>query len=289
MAITVADIGNAVSSISKSPLGLGLLLGGTTYLGSKLLYPALTETALRAYSMIPGLPERTPEELQQAQEELNSEGWKKWLPIGLGGTAFLAGMVPFLDFRKGGAPWAGMFTWDRPTIPDALQKEDTKPSTTVDPYNPVQQSAMIPNTDNMVKSGSLMFDPNLNDQVELDVQKLVPVNLMKQTVLEDPTMPLGVKGNMLNVINGAPTVSPNKTTVGRIFDSARDVITDNLTLGGVTSLAVRGVVGLYGGKIIANVLDTVTGLTPKQRTSIENAGMVTNAVAPLLMDFTKRF
>ena len=121
MAITVGDIGNAVSSISKSPLGLGLILGGTTYLGSKLLYPALTETALRAYSMIPGVGVKSPEELEQIREELNSSEWKKWLPVGLGGTAFLAGMVPFLDFRKGGAPWVGALTWNRTSIQDALQ------------------------------------------------------------------------------------------------------------------------------------------------------------------------
>lgn len=268
MAVTVQDIKSTLGKITGSPVGLGLMLGGATWAGSKLLYPKVTE----ALSLIgtklggePDDPQAKAEAFQNAQEaytEMNSPGstWKTWLPVGLGAAAFAAGTLPFLDTRDGGAPYYGAFTWKRPILYRGLNK-----------------------------NSSLYFDPNLNDQTQLDVQKLEPVNMMRNVVLSDPTMPAGVQSNMLNIIDGAQKVSPNKTTLGGIFDSARNVIEENLTVGGVASGAIRALVGMQGGKIVANALDTMIGLSPSQRTNIQLAGMVTNAVAPLFIDYKSGF
>ena len=258
MAVTVQDVKNTLGKVTGSPVGLGLLLGGATWAGSKLLYPKVSE----ALSLISTKFGASPEDAQEAYNELNNQdsAWKTWLPVGLGAAAFAAGTLPFLDTRDGGAPYYGAFTWKRPTLYRGLNK-----------------------------NSSLYFDPNLNDQTQLDVQKLEPVNMMRNVVLSDPTMPAGVQSNMLNIIDGAQKVSPNKTTLGGIFDSARNVIEENLTVGGVASGAIRALVGMQGGKIVANALDTMIGLSPSQRTNIQLAGMVTNAVAPLFIDYKSGF
>lgn len=268
---------------TMSPLGLAALTGVAAWGGSKLLYPYVSG-ALGQFART--FKNRTnasfsEQDIQELESEMANKQspYAKWIPIGIGALAAAGTAIPFMDFRDKpyGAPYYGMFSWKSKPAPAASYPNRVGVASS-SPFGTPATGAGMP------KSSSLLFDSNVSDQTVLDVQKLVPVNAARNLVLQDPIMPVTVKGSMLDIIDDTyAREKRNQVSLGGLFDSARDAVQDALTLKGVTSAAVRGVVGYAGGKVIANALGTMIDLPKEKRELIQSVGLFANPISALFL------
>ena len=268
MSITVNDVVKPLRWLTQNPAGAAVLVGLTTWGGSKLFYPQLKKainhiTTLPGRKANPEIPDayKTPEELEQDRKD------ERNIPLILGGLG-LAGTLALSYSNAKGLPFGGLFSsWDDPrryNAPDndtGLETQNTGSGITKKEYD-------------------MSWD--INDQTTMDFGKLIPVRMATDIIMNDPYTEIYHKGNALSVINDASrNGQDNKMTAGSLFDSALNKVQKNLTVQGVSNAALRGTIGYGVAKAFTNAIGTITDMPKGIQDAIVSAGMVTNIIQGL--------
>ena len=244
---TIHDYINPIKKLLPNPLIAALATGGLVYGMSRLTYPLVTEAAQFAGGRL-GMSE---EDLSDLPAELNSEKNKKRIPALLAALT-TAGMLASSYDGTSKVPYGGWFSdWD-------------------DPRRTMHKDASF---------GQLSMLP---DQTPLDFGKMLPIRMTKDIVMNDPNANIYHKGNALSIINNAAgTSNTGSITAGQLFDSTLNKVQQNLTLGGVTNAAIRGVIGYGMAKAFTGAVGSLIDMPKSVRDGIVSAGMITNIIQGL--------
>lgn len=247
MSATVHDYIYPLKRILPNPMIAALATGGLIYGTSRLAYP-LVSGAARHLGRRFGMGE---DEVYELQDEMDTAENKKRIPMLLGAMTTAAMLASTYDGTSK-VPYGGLLSgWDDPRR-------------------------------GMYKDASFGMLSQLNDQTPMDFGKLLPIRMTKDIVMNDPKAELFQKGNALDIINRASGFRNNGTmTAGALFDSALNKVQQNLTLGGVTNAAVRGVIGYGMAKAFTGAMGSLVDMPKSVRDGIVTAGMITNIIQGL--------
>lgn len=84
------------------------------------------------------------------------------------------------------------------------------------------------------------------------------------------------------VSNAALNAGSNNVTLGGVFDSAVNKISNKLSFEGVTSVAVKTLVSNGIARLLTGAIGTMTNLSPDVRNTIVEAGTWAGAVSSIL-------
>lgn len=248
--VTADGAMRTLKGLTVNPLLASMMVGGGLWGASKMAHPLISGYVSRLYRRIPGVTEKDARELE---ESMVSPEVAKWLPIGIGALGGAATLGSTMDFRRGGTPYFGALSWDRtPTAPSGS---------------------------GLRKTSSAMADWKINDQSMVDFQRLVPVAETKNMILNDPTIAPWQAGELVTMVNQTALRERSpQISLGGFFDTARDKLDEFLTLKGVGSATVRGIVGYGMGKVLTKAVGTMMELDPSTRTKVQDMGLFGNVI-----------
>lgn len=233
--------------ILPNPAVAAAATGGLIYGLSRLAYPVVVGAA-RHLGHSFGMSE---EDADGVAYELESDKNRKKVPMMLAALSTAALLASSYD-NTSKVKYGGLFSsWD-------------------DPARGIKKDASF---------GMLS---QLHDQNDLNFGKLLPVRTTKDIIMNDPNAAIYQKGNALDIINKASGFKDNGTmTAGSLFDSTLNKVQQNLTLGGVTNAAVRGVIGYGMAKAFTSTVGSLIDMPKSVRDGIVTAGMITNIIQGL--------
>lgn len=236
-----------IKRIIPNPLVAALATGGLVYGASRLAYPLVSGALQHAGSRL-GMSNQDVEELPY---ELERPDNKKRIPAILAALSTAAILASNYDGTSK-VPYGGLLSkWNDP-------RRD------------------------LMKEASFGGLADINDQTEIDFGKLLPIRMTKDIVMNDPGSDIFHKGNALDIINKASGYQDNGSiNAGQLFDSALNKVQQNLTLGGVTNAAVRGVIGYGMAKAFTGAVGSLIDMPKSLRDDIVTSGMITNIIQGL--------
>lgn len=254
----MASVSRYLEPIQKfipNPATAALATGALLYGGTKLAYPWMSG-AVRHVALKTGIT--SPEELAEIEQNMQKPSTRTWLPAIV--AALGAGGVLASTYRSSDhLPLGGWFIhWDDP------------------------RRSLPSKTGSTTKAASDLFNWDIADQTSLDFHKMIPVRMAQDMVLNDPNTEVYQKGNALDIINtAAGGKNTGKMSAGSLFDSALNKVQRNLTLGGITDSAVRGVLGYGTAKAFTNAVSSMVDMPKGVRDGIVSLGMLTNIIQGL--------
>ena len=236
-----------IKRILPNPLIAALATGGIVYGASRLAYP-LVSGAFKHMGSRFGMD---PTGIDELSYELDTPENKKKIPAVLAALSTAAILASSYDGTSK-VKYGGLLSrWDDPNR-------------------------------GIAKDASFGMMSQLHDQTELDFGKLLPVRTTKDIIMNDPNAEIYHKGNALDIVNKASGFKDNgMMTAGALFDSTLNKVQQNLTLGGVTNAAVRGVIGYGMAKAFTGAVGSLIDMPKSVRDGIVTAGMITNIIQGL--------
>ena len=274
----IATAVQAWRKVAPSPAAQALLLGGGTYLLSRLAWNPVVET-IRSLGRIPGkaLSKMTDAEWAQAMAELKADpAYRKWLPIALGGSAALAST---------GLTWApnreyfGQFSWDAPVTFDA----DTSNKKWRE-YLRLHPDRYANKTASLHKRADDMFEYT-GYVPDIDLSQVINARNAQSLFTNDPFLQNDAYVKNMGtaiVANAAIQQHTNKPTLGGVFDSAVDKIENKLTFGGLAEVGVKSVIANATARMFTNVLGKMVSMSPETQRNLVDAGTWAGTISAIL-------
>ena len=236
-----------IKRILPNPLIASLATGGLIYGTSRLAYPLVSGAMSHMGSRF-GMDSTSIGELT---EELDSPDSKKKIPLVLAALSTAAMLASNYDGTSKVKYGGLLSSWDDPNR-------------------------------GISKDASFGIMSQLHDQTDINFGKLLPVRTTKDIIMNDPNAAIYQKGNALDIINKASGFKNNGTmTAGALFDSTLNKVQQNLTLGGITNAAVRGVIGYGMAKAFTGAVGSLIDMPKSVRDGIVTSGMITNIIQGL--------
>lgn len=285
MAVTIHDTVKPLKAITRNPVGASLLVAGTTWGASKLMYPLIKRSLEHLTTQVRGnqvmydaqgnpvmMPE-PPKTKEQLRKERKDETTIPWVLAGMAGALTLAGSYTPAQ----GMTLGGLFSsWD-----DPRRKNAPYLFSWLNPRSPNDLPG-IEKGGSVRKQASDLFNWDIPDQTVMDFSRLIPVRDAQNIIMNDPYTEIYHKGNALDIINTAARGGQDsKITAGSLFDSALNKVQKNLTVQGVTNAALRGAIGYGVSKAFTNTIGDLVGMPKGMKDAIVSAGMITNVIQGL--------
>lgn len=266
----IAQGWNAYKKAVPSPLISALLVGGGIYGLGRLAWGPSVET-VRAIARYPGrkMSGLTSEEWDIAMDNLKQHStYRKWLPAVFGAAA-TAGVLA--GHYKGNKSWGGLGSWN----PDNKLKPD---------YNSDTVYAGTSTGSGQYKESSDMYsyDGYVNDT---DFSQVVNISKANSLFSNDPHLqnnPYVRNMGTAIVNNAAIQAGTQQPTLGNIFDSATQKISNKLSFQGLTEIGVKSVISNATARLFTGALGAMVDLNPAARSNIIDAGTWAGTIISIL-------
>ena len=270
------------TNIVPNPLAHAALLGTAAYGASKLGYNSIMRT-IRSLGRVPGrqLANLSNDEWDEAMDEmLYNSNYSTWLPVGLGALAAVAAASPhFSPYRKN----FGLTAWDSPI--QSHHAASNSPGHNRDINESLAMPMVKLSSYGMHKVANSLFTATGYDANAMDMSKVVDVGRARSLFNSDPFLANdSYTRNFGNSIinNAAINTGVSNPTLGNVFDSAKNKISNKLTIQGIADIGMKSVVANQTARLFTGVLDTMIGLSPTTQRNIIDTGTWAGTVSAIL-------
>lgn len=265
-------------NIVPNPAISALLLGGAAYGATRLGWNAGTET-LRSLARYPGraVSGLTNEQWEEAMDNLKQDsGYRKWVPAVFGALA--AGGTLAASYR-GNKEWGGLLNWNANATSMTQNKDKKKRSGVIYPGTSGvnKEQSLIKTASDMYSYNGYISDDNFAQTISLAGARDLFNN--DPYLKNEPY----IKNLGSSIVNGAAIqAGTQQPTLGNIFDSATQKISNKLSFGGLLDIGVKSVISNATARLFTGALGTMTSLNPTAKRNIIDAGTWAGTVISIL-------
>lgn len=264
----------AYKTVTMSPLGSSLLLGGVAFGAGTLGWNRLTETA-RALLRRPAMymTGMTSQEFDEEVDDIKKDKKLRWLIPGALSAGVL-GLSLLASHRKN-EEYGGLLQWNAP-------KRDVDPNTYRGYTMPGSQNVK---TASLQKLASDMFEYS-GYVPQVDFSQIVDVPYTKQQFFSNdpflqnqPYVQAFGKSILTDAQNryGAANVP-----LGNIYDSAVNKFKDKFSFSGITNMVAKTTMANLASDLFATAVGAVTGLSKENQDKIKEIGTWAGAISSII-------